>query len=106
MLPFNGGEYRFTLEQWHALGTIADEMQRHGLKWPNNSHDPNAWNTILTEEVGEAAKEAFDLCVRPASEPGSIGNKRTRQRYREELSHVAAVAAAAIADELDRNGGV
>jgi hypothetical protein len=46
------------------------------------------------------------LCVRPASEPGSIGNKRTRQRYREELSHVAAVAAAAIADELDRNGGV
>ena len=105
MIPFCSEEYRFTREEWKAIAAIASGMARQNAKFPINTHTPEKWQVILGEEFGEVAKEVYDLAVHPIAEPGTYGHQGLRARYRDELRDVAAVAAAAIADDLTRNKG-
>lgn len=77
-------------------GEILDERRRQDKKWGEQNHGLCGWIAILTEEVGEAAREACDYELN--NDP--IG-ENTLDRYREELIQVAAVAIAAI-ECLDR----
>lgn len=72
------------------------ERRRQDEIWGQQNHDLATWIMILTEEVGEAAKEACDATF----PKGSV--RAARERYRQELVQVAAVAVAMI-ESLDRN---
>lgn len=78
-----------------ALVSVGSERERQDRLWGEQNHPPALWLAILTEEVGEVAKEIAEASARPF-EP---------RWYRTELVHVAAVAVAAI-ESLDRNGVV
>lgn len=78
----------------HVLG----ERERQDDKWGAQNHPQMTWLGILAEEFGEAAKEANELHFRSEW----VGNADVRQRLRQELVQVAAVAVAAI-ESLDRN---
>lgn len=69
------------------LNEIKSERKKQDEKWGEQNHSPVVWVVILTEEVGETAKEALE------------DNKR---KYRKELVQCAAVCVAAI-ESLDRN---
>lgn len=71
------------------LNEVLLERMAQDKKWGERNHDPMTWIVILTEEVGEAAKEV--LCCYPNS----------LAQYRKEMIQVAAVACAAI-ESLDR----
>lgn len=81
---------------------IAEERLRQTEKWGEQNHSPIEWISILTEEVGEVAKEAheFHFGVRATTE--MIEEKL--QMYRKEMVQVAAVAVQAI-ECLDRQKG-
>lgn len=95
------------------LGQIRAERERQNEKWGVQNHKPVEWVTILTEEVGEVAKEACDHHfknpflniitgeVRDIEENDIIQKIRLKD-YRKELIQVAAVAIQAI-ECLDRN---
>lgn len=73
-----------------------NERQRQNDKFgANRTQHPFLWNTILVEEVGEAAKESLDINFGKAP-------KESLEKYRKELIEVAAVAIATIQD-LDNN---
>jgi NTP pyrophosphatase (non-canonical NTP hydrolase) len=76
------------------------ERRRQDDIWGQQNHDLAIWIMILTEEVGEAAKEACDATF--PKEPDPWAGRRARIRYRQELIQVAAVAVAMI-ESLDRN---
>lgn len=78
----------------HVLG----ERERQDDKWGTQNHPQMTWLGILAEEFGEAAKEVNELHFRSEW----VGNADVRQRLRQELVQVAAVAVAAI-ESLDRN---
>lgn len=65
---------------------IRKERQRQDERWPPG-HDDNTWAIILTEEVGEAAREV--LCG---------GRVARAYELRQELIQVAAVAVAWLED--------
>lgn len=69
-----------------TLEGVHDERLNQDKKWGLQDHDDGYWLAILTEELGEVATE--------------IQNK-DKQRLREELYQVAAVAVAWI-EALDR----
>lgn len=69
-----------------ALREIKKERERQIEKWGTQTHTPAMWLAILTEEVGEVAKEIADGRVLPFNE----------EQYCTELIHVAAVASAAL----------
>lgn len=73
------------------LTEIKRERDRQLLKWGVQNHDVSRWMLILSEEFGEAAKEANEIHFR----------QKSVDEYRAELIQVAAVAVAAI-DALDR----
>lgn len=78
------------------LNDVLNERQRQNDKFgANRTHHPFLWNTILSEEVGEAAQESLDMCF--GKDP-----KEAIIKYRKELIEVAAVAIATIQD-LDNN---
>jgi NTP pyrophosphatase (non-canonical NTP hydrolase) len=78
-----------------AFSSISQERRRQDEKWGEQNHPDPVWLAILTEEVGEAAQEVLTKEFGDAAKGhGSL---------REELVHVAAVAAAWI-ECLDRNG--
>lgn len=85
-----------------ALSEVLDERQRQNEKWGEQNHSPLEWIAILTEEVGEVAKEAheFHFGVRGTTE--MIEEKL--KMYRKEMAQVAAVAIQAI-ECLDRQKG-
>jgi NTP pyrophosphatase (non-canonical NTP hydrolase) len=64
-----------------VLGEVWSERQRQDDKWGQQSHPAPVWMTILTEEVGEAAKDALSSDF---------------VKMRSELLQVAAVAVAAV----------
>jgi NTP pyrophosphatase (non-canonical NTP hydrolase) len=64
-----------------VLGEVWAERQRQDEKWGQQDHDAHKWMSILVEEVGEVAKEAFE---------DDDKNRRA------ELIQVAAVAVAAV----------
>ncbi len=75
---------------------IQDERERQDKKWGEQNHFPIEWIGILTEEVGEASKEAVDAHF------GNKPKKECLSRYREELIQVAALAVQMI-ECLDRD---
>ena len=93
------------------LEQVKRERECQDEKWGEQNHKGIEWIAILTEEVGEAAKEAVDYhfknpYVNAANmkiyPDQGIQNAR-KARYRKELVQVAAVAVAMI-ESLDRNG--
>lgn len=70
-----------------VLGEVWAERQRQDEKWGQQNHNAHVWQSILTEEVGEVAKEALE---------------HDTDRRRTELIQVAAVAVAAI-ECIDRH---
>lgn len=75
---------------------IVYERARQDAKWGDQSGNLNVvWSTVLTEEVGEAAKAVLQL---------DFEHGGTREELREELIQCAAVAVAWI-EALDKNAG-
>ncbi len=68
--------------------SVARERRRQIEKWGIQHHSPEWWLTILSEEVGELAKEILELKF----EKGSADSMRS------ELVQVAAVALSWLAD--------
>lgn len=92
----------------NVLNEIRKEIERQNFKWGEQNHNPVEWIAILTEEVGEASKEAVDFHFHnPVDKahtilPNTIEQKNRLQRYRTELIQVAAVAVQMI-ECVDRN---
>ena len=78
-----------------ALADVLVERMRQDQKWGEQNWDPQTYLSILTEEVGEAAKEAND--ARWKADP----LKTHLDRFRAEMVQVAAVALAMV-ECLDR----
>lgn len=74
-----------------ALEDVQAERARQQEKWGVQNHNVALWMLILSEEFGEAAKEANEVYFR-GKDPAE---------YRAELVQTAAVAVAAI-ESLDR----
>lgn len=77
-----------------ALTPIISERHRQDAKWSKQYHDPVYWAGILTEELGEVAKEAIEIA--PCAARGDRTIPASLARYRAELIQLAAVAIAAI----------
>lgn len=75
---------------------LNERIRQNNKFGANRTQHPFLWNTILVEEVGEAAKESLDMYF--SEHPNGA-----LEKYRKELIEVAAVAIAAIQD-LDNNG--
>lgn len=71
------------MKRLDVFRAIDDEREAQLVKWGEQHHDPDRWNTILTEETGEAAKEV---------------NEGDHQKMVAELIQVAAVAVAWLED--------
>lgn len=83
------------------LEQINRERDRQLIKWGKQKHSHTYWNAILTEEVGEAAKEVCDYThalSRQFIEDEVKYNKEyraeTEKRLKKELIQVAAVCVA------------
>ena len=81
------------------LNEVRKERILQNEKWGEQNHLPIEWIAILTEEVGEAAKEALDHhFINPIKiegqifTPAAIDQRNRLDAYREELIQVAAVA--------------
>jgi len=84
-------------EHREILFDVLNERQRQNDKFGANRHQhPFLWNTILSEEVGESAKDSLDIYFSDKPE-------EALSKYRKELVEVAAVAIAIIQD-IDNNG--
>ena len=82
------------------------ERLKQENKWGEQNHNLVEYMAILTEEVGEASKEAIDYHFKNKSScnnaPSHDLQKRRLKNYREELIQVAAVAVQMI-ESVDRN---
>jgi NTP pyrophosphatase (non-canonical NTP hydrolase) len=97
-------KYEPTQGEVRALAAIMAERARQDEKFGDQSaHSPVEWISILTEEVGEAAREANDLHFSPASylfeitAPGVTRNPERdaiRERLRAEVVQLTAVGLA------------
>ncbi|WP_313214126.1 hypothetical protein [Soonwooa sp.] len=87
-------------EHYKIIEDVLNERKRQNDKFgtARNQH-PFLWNTILVEEVGEAAKESLDIYFKT----DQLDKDNALKKYRKELIEVAAVAIATIQD-LDNNG--
>lgn len=82
-------------DAFDVLAGVYMERTRQDEKWGQQNHNPMIWLGILTEELGEAAKEVNEIHFRPT--------KDTYEKLRAELIQTAAVAVAMI-QSLDRQG--
>ncbi len=84
---------------------VVDERNRQDARFGEQNHTPFIYLSILTEEVGEAAKAANDSHVFASTKllntTVSTWDKDKLKAYRAELVQVAAVAVAMI-ECLDR----
>jgi len=88
-------------EATKAFKAIRDERERQNEKWGVQTHSLCGWIAVLTEEVGEAAREALDIEINP--KPGKLGDYSDAfERFRKEMVQVAAVAVQ-ILEYLDRD---
>lgn len=95
------------------INEIKAERERQNAKWGEQNHSLIEWIGILTEEVGEASKEAVDYhfnnpyidgCGELQNvEENDVVQSIRLSNYRNELIQVAAVAVQMI-ECLDRNG--
>lgn len=93
-----------------VLNDVLRERERQNNKWGVQNHNAVEWIAILTEEVGEASKEAVDFHfangdVDPALKAGLNLQRIRLDNYRKELIQVAAVAIQAV-ESLDRQTGI
>lgn len=90
----------------HILKEIQSERERQNKKFGPQNHSPMIWLPILTEEVGEASKEALEHHFKYKPKSGDELTPELQQarlmRYRKELIEVAAVAVSMI-QSLERN---
>lgn len=96
----------------NILNEIKKERARQDDKWGIQNHTPIEWIAILTEEVGEASKEAADHHFKypykngqgeyQGVEDNDVVQHLRMSNYRKELVQVAAVAVSMI-ECLDRN---
>jgi hypothetical protein len=63
---------------------IKDERKRQDILWGIQNHDASNWALILSEEVGEAIKEANDVVFR----------MKSTKDLKKEIVQVAAVCVA------------
>lgn len=80
-----------------ALEHIAAERARQDAKWGVQRHDWTEWLCILTEEIGEAAREANQAHWAKSQDE----HYEHRDKLLVELIQAAAVAAAIIEQLLD-----
>ena len=80
------------LKYKNVVRDALEEVGRQLKKWGVQDHTPVEWVSILSEETGEAAREANDH---------DLGGMDTLEKYRMEMVQVAAVALSAI-ENLDR----
>ena len=94
-------------KQLDIADEILDERERQNQKWGKQEHNLVEWTAILTEEVGEVAKEAVDyhfrnLAISPDEDKrvtASVEDQLARRnRYRTELIQVMAVAMQMVED--------
>jgi acyl carrier protein len=88
------------------LESVAHERRKQDEKWGEQNHDPFTWLAILTEEVGEASKDALTLRFHKENANhgwGTIEEFREHigECYRREMIQVSAVAVAAV-EAFDR----
>ena len=84
---------------------IMSERDRQNGKFGEQNHEPTFWVSIITEEIGEAAKEANDYQLNLMdihSEFDPVADMQNIIRLRDELIQVAAVAVNAI-ESIERN---
>lgn len=90
----------------HILEEIKTERERQNKKFGPQNHSPIIWMPILTEEVGEASKEALEYHFKYKPKAGGECTPEIQQarlmRYRKELIEVAAVDVSMI-QSLERN---
>jgi len=82
-----------------VIAGVLAERARQDRKWGRQDHPPVYWIGILTEELGEAAREAIE--IEPMAERGERSPDESLVRLRQELVQLAAVAVAAI-EAIDR----
>lgn len=85
---------------------VQEERRRQDEKWGVQNHNPVEWIAILSEEVGEASREAVDFYfangTEDAHEKADYGTQWQRiERLKRELIQTAAVAIAA-AESIER----
>lgn len=80
----------------NIIADIRLERERQDAKFGEQNHSPIHWIAILTEEVGEAAREAVDAHF------GYKNPEESKTRYRAEMIQAAAVALSMI-ESFDRN---
>lgn len=85
-----------TIKTKLVLDQVCVERIKQTKKWGEQNHNQVEWMAILTEEVGEAAREALEHHFKYAENPDAL------LKLREELIQVAAVAVAMV-ESLDRN---
>lgn len=100
------GELLTIRETTKVLTEIREERQKQNRKWGEQNHNLPEWIAILTEEVGEAAKEAVDYHFKHSSSGGNAPNDELQMQrlknYRKECIQVAAVAVQMV-ESLDRS---
>lgn len=75
-----------TSQTFMVLVDVARERQAQDVKWGEQANPNEVWMAILTEELGEAAKEVLGTIF------GDVA--KARGDLRTELLHTAAVAVA------------
>ncbi len=91
---------------------VFNERDRQDDKWGNQEHNLVEWMAILTEEVGEASKEAVDYHFEYppgtyaesdlANARGNLLQYNRLKNYRKELIQVMAVAMQMVEDLDER----
>lgn len=79
-----------------ALRLVEEERARQDRKWGDQDHPPALWMSILTEEVGEAAREANAITFAQSYPLQYVDTPYSVCRFRAELVQIAAVAVAAV----------
>ena len=90
----------------NVLEEVAQERLKQNIKWGVQNHNVVEWVAILTEEVGEVAKEAVDFHfangdINPNLKAGITLQMQRLMDYRKECIQVAAVAVQMV-ESLDR----
>lgn len=90
----------------NILEAVAAERTRQNEKFGEQNHNPIEWMAILTEETGEASKEAVDFYFKYPSKDDNVDFEDLQTKrlinYRTELIQVAAVAVSMV-QSLERN---
>lgn len=90
----------------YVIDMVKSERKRQDAKWGEQNINVVEWIAVLTEEVGEASKEAVDYHfgngeMKPRLKAGDSLQKERLRKLHTELIQVAAVAVQAV-ESIDR----